>query len=91
MCSRHRECHIQETKDERRRELSQKLPVTLVGWSVRGGGETGRSQTRYVKEFGFYPEGAGEPWKGIEQKILEWSEQMCNMEGGLEAPGQGRR
>lgn len=60
MCSRHRKCHIQETKDERRWELSQKLSVTLSGWSVRGGGETGRSQTKYVKEFGFCAEGARE-------------------------------
>ena len=73
MCSRHRECHIQETKDERRRELSQKLPVTLVGWSVRGGGETGRSQTRYVKEFGFYPEGD----EGLKSGVLKKLKERC--------------
>lgn len=36
------------------------LTLWLAGWSVRGGGETGRSQMKYVKEFGFCHEGARE-------------------------------
>lgn len=46
---------------------------------------------RYVKEFGFYPEGSGESWTGIEQDRIEWNEQIHNMESGSEAPGQGGR